>query len=142
MPGFEEKPNIRAISPQSEEGRTWEEPEERKYEKINKQIKVQTVPQKTRHEDKEKETIQQDSGVSAEKTEESVVSQHVKGEDVKDDEHETENVVVEKAESQQVKFDTSLMFNQTSIKENVTALAKEGIGNTKKDSVSGSSSEK
>lgn len=135
MPGVEEKPNIRAISLQSEEGRTWEEPEERKYEKINKHIKVQTV-----HEDKKKETIQQDSGVSAEKTEESVVSQHVKGEDVKDDEHETENVVVEKAESQQLKF-TNLMFNQTSIKENVTALAEEGIGNTKKDSVSGSSSE-
>lgn len=134
MPGFEEKPNIRAISLQSEEGRTWKEPEERKYEKTNKQIKVQTVPQKTCHDDKEKETIQQDSGVSAEKTEESVVSQHVKEEDVKDDEHETENVVVEKAESQQVKFDTSLMFNQTSIKENVTALAEE-------DSVSGSSSE-
>lgn len=136
MPGVEEKQNIRAISLQSEEGRTWEEPEERKYEKINKHIKVQTVPQKTRHEDKEKETIHQDSGVSAEKTEESVVSQHVK-----DDEHETENVVVEKAESQQVKFDTSLMFNQTSIKENVTALAEEGIGNTKKDSVSGPFSE-
>lgn len=141
MPGVEEKPNIRAISLQSEEGRTWEELEERKYEKINKQIKVQTVPQKTRHGDKEKETIQQDSGVSAEKTEESVVSQHVKGEDVKDDEHETEKVVVEKAESQQVKFDTSLMFNQTSIKENVTALAEEAIGNTKKGSVSGSSIE-
>lgn len=122
MPGVEEKPNIRVISLQSEEGRTWAETEERKYEKMNKQ-KVQTVPQKTRHGDKEKETIPQDSGVSAEKTEESVVSQHVKGEDVKDDEHETENVVVEKAESQQVKFDTSLMFNQTSIKENVTALA-------------------
>lgn len=140
MPGVKEKPSIRAISLQSEEG-TWEEPGERKYEKTDKQIKVQTVPQKTHHEDKEKETIQQDSGVSAEKTEESVVSHHVKGEDMKDDEHETENVVVEKAESQQVTFDTSLMFNQTSIKENVTALAEEGIGNIKKDSVSGSSNE-
>lgn len=110
----EEKPRMRTISFPTEEGRDWIDQGKRE-EKINEHLKVQ-----------EKETITENNSLlSAEKKEwrySIVVSQQGKKEA-----DETEEAVIEKAESQQMEMDGVIMYDPTSPKENKKALATETV---------------
>lgn len=109
---------MRTISFPTEEGRDWVDQEEKREEKINEHLKVQ-----------EKEAITENNSLlSAEKKEwrySIVVSQQGKKEA-----DETEEAVLEKAESQQMEMDGVIMYDPTSPKENKKALARETVPST------------
>ncbi|XP_073341826.1 uncharacterized protein [Pagrus major] len=135
----DEKPRMRALSFQAEEGKDWLDQEERRDVRIEEPLKVKTFPQETKtgtEEEKEEAIPEKTSEPSTEKKEwrhSPAVSQQGK----------TEEVVMEETESQLKELETDgiIVSDQPRSVGNETVQAREDVARTKNGSVSGLSAE-
>lgn len=134
----EDKKRMTAISFQAEDGREWVDLEEKREQSMDKQLKKLN----TFGHDDEKEAIPENTSVLPAEKKEWRLSTAASSQGKKDPEGETEEMVMEKADSQLTELtDGIIMSNQTRPEGYEMVKDREEVSSTKSGSVSGSFSD-